>query len=123
MEQFLIVLSVSLTVATISRFFSWFRQIPYTLLLVIVGLGLAFVNIRLIDLSPELILEIFLPPLLFEAAWNIKWDELKKEFSPCDSFSYYWSSYLCDRSFIFLELFYHYANCDRTFSRGKFICK
>ncbi|WP_330204783.1 Na+/H+ antiporter [Cyanobacterium sp. Dongsha4] len=82
LQQFLIVLSVSLTVATISRFFSWFRQIPYTLLLVIVGLGLAFVNIRLIDLSPELILEIFLPPLLFEAAWNIKWDELKKNFLP-----------------------------------------
>lgn len=59
LEQFLIVLSVSLTVATISRFFSWFRQIPYTLLLVIVGLGLAFVNIRLIDLSPELILKYF----------------------------------------------------------------
>ncbi|MEL7011153.1 MAG: sodium:proton antiporter, partial [Cyanobacteria bacterium J06588_4] len=43
LEQFLIVLSVSLSVATISRIFSWFRQIPYTLLLVIVGLGLAFV--------------------------------------------------------------------------------
>ncbi|MGI0479560.1 Na+/H+ antiporter [Geminocystis sp. CENA526] len=82
LQQFLIVLSVSLSVATISRFSSWFRQIPYTLLLVIVGLGLAFVNIRLVDLSPELILEIFLPPLLFEAAWNIKWEELKKNFLP-----------------------------------------
>ena len=37
LEQFLIVLSVSLAVATTSRVFSWFRQIPYTLLLVIVG--------------------------------------------------------------------------------------
>ena len=63
LEQFLIVLSVSLSVATISRIFSWFRQIPYTLLLVIVGLALAFVDIRLVNLSPELILEIFLPPL------------------------------------------------------------
>lgn len=82
LEQFLVVLSVSLSVATISRIFSFFRQIPYTLLLVIVGLGLAFVDIRLVNLSPELILEIFLPPLLFEAAWNIRWRELKESWLP-----------------------------------------
>jgi CPA1 family monovalent cation:H+ antiporter len=82
LEQFLVVLSVSLSVATISRIFSWFRQIPYTLLLVIVGLALAFVDIRLVNLSPELILEIFLPPLLFEAAWNIRWKNLKENFIP-----------------------------------------
>ena len=83
LEQFLIVLSVSLSVATISRIFSWFRQIPYTLLLVIVGLGLACVDIRLVNLSPELILEIFLPPLLFEAAWNIRWRSPGRSYSVC----------------------------------------
>ena len=87
LEQFLIVLSVSLSVATISRIFSWFRQIPYTLLLVIVGLGLAFVDIRLVSLSPELILEIFLPPLLFEAAWNIRWRSLKDSLLPVSLFA------------------------------------
>jgi CPA1 family monovalent cation:H+ antiporter len=40
------------------------RKIPYTLLLVIVGMGLAFLDLRLVNLSPELILEIFLPPLV-----------------------------------------------------------
>lgn len=87
LEQFLIVLSVSLSVATISRIFSWFRQIPYTLLLVIVGLALAFVDIRLVNLSPELILEIFLPPLLFEAAWNIRWRSLKDNLIPVTLFA------------------------------------
>jgi monovalent cation:H+ antiporter, CPA1 family len=87
LEQFLIVLSVSLTVATVSRIFSWFRQIPYTSLLVIVGLGLAFVDIRLINLSPELILEIFLPPLLFEAAWNTRWRSLKDCLVPVSLFA------------------------------------
>jgi len=82
LEQFLIVLSVSLAVATISRVFIWFKQIAYTLLLVIVGLGLALVDIRLVNLSPELILEIFLPPLLFEAAWNIRWKDLKNNITP-----------------------------------------
>lgn len=69
-KQFLLVLSVSLSVGTLPQVFSWFRQIPYTLLLVIAGLGLALVDVRLVNLSPELILAIFLPPLLFEAAWN-----------------------------------------------------
>lgn len=82
LKQFLLVLSVSLSVATLPHIFSWFRHIPYTLLLVIVGLGLAFIDVRLVDLSPELILSIFLPPLLFEAAWNLKWQELKRELLP-----------------------------------------
>ena len=82
LKQFLIVLSVSLSVATLPQMVSWFRQIPYTLLLVIVGLGLALVDVRLVNLSPELILLIFLPPLLFEAAWNLKWSNLKQDLIP-----------------------------------------
>jgi len=87
LEQFLLVLSVSLSVATLSRIFSWLRQIPYTLLLVIVGLFLAFVDVRLVNLSPELILEIFLPPLVFEAAWNIRWQDLKRDLVPVTLFA------------------------------------
>ena len=82
LKQFLLVLSVSLGVATLPQIFSWFRHIPYTLLLVIVGLGLAFADVCLVTLSPELILFIFLPPLLFEAAWNLKWSELKRDLVP-----------------------------------------
>ncbi len=87
LEQFLIVLSVSLGVATLSRLVSWLRRIPYTLLLVIVGLGLAFVNVRLVNLSPALILEIFLPPLLFEAAWNLRWRSLRDNWLPVSLFA------------------------------------
>lgn len=82
LRQFLLVLSVSLGVATLSRVFSFLRNIPYTLLLLVVGLGLAVADVRLVNLSPELILFIFLPPLLFEAAWNIKWSRLKSDFLP-----------------------------------------
>ncbi|MEM9979765.1 MAG: sodium:proton antiporter [Cyanobacteria bacterium P01_D01_bin.2] len=82
LRQFLLVLSVSLGVATLSRVVSWLRNIPYTLLLLLVGLGLAVLDVRLVNLSPELILFIFLPPLLFEAAWNIKWDNLKRDWVP-----------------------------------------
>ena len=82
LRQFLLVLSVSLGVATLSRVFSWFRNIPYTLLLLLVGLGLAILDVRLVNLSPALILFIFLPPLLFEAAWNLKWSNLKRDLTP-----------------------------------------
>jgi len=77
LQRFLIVLSVSLTIATLSQLIPWLQKIPYTIMLVIVGLGLASLDIKLIELSPELILEIFLPPLLFEAAWNVRWRSLK----------------------------------------------
>lgn len=82
LKPFLLVLLVSLSVATISQSISWFRQIPYTLLLVITGLGLAFIDVRLVNLSPQLILLIFLPPLLFEAAWNMQWSYLKRDLVP-----------------------------------------
>ncbi|MBW4464959.1 MAG: sodium:proton antiporter [Pegethrix bostrychoides GSE-TBD4-15B] len=82
LKQFLLVLSVSLGVATLPKVFGWFRNIPYTLLLVIAGLGLAVLDVRLVNLSPSLILSIFLPPLLFEAAWNLKWQELKEHLAP-----------------------------------------
>lgn len=82
LERFLLVLSVSLGVATLPQIFGWFRRIPYTLLLVIVGLALALVDVRLVNLSPGLILFIFLPPLLFEAAWNLKWSDLKRDLIP-----------------------------------------
>lgn len=82
LKHFLLVISVSLSVATLSQTINWFRKIPYTLLLVIVGLGLAYVDVRLVNLSPELILVIFLPPLLFEASWNLEWSKLKRDLVP-----------------------------------------
>jgi monovalent cation:H+ antiporter, CPA1 family len=82
LKQFLLVLSISLSIAVTARIFTWVRQIPYTLLLVLAGLGLASLDVRLLDLSPGLILFIFLPPLLFEAAWNMKWNSIVENFVP-----------------------------------------
>jgi CPA1 family monovalent cation:H+ antiporter len=82
LQRFLVVLSVSLTIATLSRLIPLLQKIPYTIMLVIVGLGLAALDIKIVELSPELILEIFLPPLLFEAAWNVKWRSLRTYLLP-----------------------------------------
>ena len=55
----------------------WVR-VPYTLALVIVGLAISPLHfLPDIHISPELILLIFLPALLFEAAWNLRLDQLR----------------------------------------------
>ncbi|MGG6298294.1 Na+/H+ antiporter [Leptolyngbya sp. AN02str] len=82
LKQFVLALSVALSVTALTQLIGRLRQVPYTLVLVMVGLALAFVDIRLVELSPELILLIFLPPLLFEASWNLKWGELKRQLIP-----------------------------------------
>jgi len=79
LKQFLLVLSVSLGVAAASRSFSRFRDIPYTLLLVIVGLILALLDVRLINVPPEVTLFIFLPPLLLKTALDLNWSLVKHD--------------------------------------------
>ena len=57
--------------------------VPYTLTLVIVGLLISPMHfLPVIHISPDLILLIFLPALLFEAAWNLKIDKLKANLAP-----------------------------------------
>lgn len=53
LEQFLLVLSVSLSVATRSQVFSLLRETHYDLLLVITAFLLAFMDVRLVNLSPK----------------------------------------------------------------------
>jgi monovalent cation:H+ antiporter, CPA1 family len=87
LKRFLLILLVALSVSTFSQLASWSRRIPYTLLLVIAGLALAFAEVRLVELSPELILLVFLPPLLFQAAWNLEWKNLKRDWIPVTLFA------------------------------------
>lgn len=54
-------------------------RISYAILLVISGLVLGFLPNGLhIAMEPDLVFLIFLPPLLFEAAWNSSWKDLWK---------------------------------------------
>ncbi len=55
-------------------------HMPYTIGLVLTGMGLYFSGIHLKwHLSKELIFSVFLPPLVFEAALFIHWGEFKKD--------------------------------------------
>ncbi|WP_374458873.1 Na+/H+ antiporter [Chryseobacterium taeanense] len=54
-------------------------KVAYPVLLVIEGLLISCIpDIPSIKIDPELIFIIFLPPLLYEAAWTISWKELWK---------------------------------------------
>ena len=49
-------------------------KVPYPILLVLGGLALAFIpGLPRVDINPELVLLVFLPPLLFGAAWFTSW--------------------------------------------------
>ncbi|EHQ30531.1 Na+/H+ antiporter [Mucilaginibacter paludis] len=64
-------------------------KIAYPILLVLIGLPLGFVPfLRGIEIKPELIFVIFLPPLLYESAWNTSWKDFWKWRRVISSFAF-----------------------------------
>jgi len=64
-------------------------KIAYPILLVIAGLLVSFVpGLPTVKIDPNLIFFIFLPPLLFEAAWNVSFKEMKKWWRIITSFAF-----------------------------------
>lgn len=53
-------------------------RIPYTVALVVVGLLITFQSTLKFELTPELILALFVPPLVFEAAFHLNLVELRR---------------------------------------------
>jgi Na+/H+ antiporter len=54
-------------------------KLPYPILLVIAGIGVGFIpGMPKIELDPEVIFLLFLPPMLYEAAFNISIIEFKR---------------------------------------------
>lgn len=56
-------------------------RIPYTLALVLAGLALSFIKLEALsdlNLTADLLMLLFLPPLLFEAAYHLPFDDFKK---------------------------------------------
>jgi CPA1 family monovalent cation:H+ antiporter len=56
-------------------------RIPYTVALVIVGLLITLQSPIKFELTPELILALFVPPLVFEAAFHLNLQELRRNFT------------------------------------------
>lgn len=54
-------------------------KVPYPIVLVLAGLGLSFVpHMPRIPLNPNLVFVIFLPPLLYAAAWAVSWRDFRR---------------------------------------------
>src|SRR5687767_630631 len=54
-------------------------KIPYPILLVVSGLIISLVpGVPSITLEPDLVFLIFLPPILYSAAWNTAWNDFWK---------------------------------------------
>jgi CPA1 family monovalent cation:H+ antiporter len=54
-------------------------QTPYPIVLVMGGLLLSFIpGIPRVDLNPEMVFIVILPPLLYSAAWITSWREFKR---------------------------------------------
>jgi CPA1 family monovalent cation:H+ antiporter len=72
-----------LLIATIVGILARRSRMPYTVGLVIVGAALAIIFQGLhVDLAPELILGIFVPPLIFEAAFHLPIVDLRRNIGP-----------------------------------------
>lgn len=75
-----LLLIVSLVALAVRRL-----RIPYTVALVVVGLLITFQKPLAIELTPELILSLFIPPLVFEAAFHLDFKSLRENWLPIAS--------------------------------------
>jgi Na+:H+ antiporter len=55
-------------------------RIPYTVGLVLIGLALSLLISTRIQISPQIILALLVPPLIFEAAFHLRWEDLRRDF-------------------------------------------
>jgi monovalent cation:H+ antiporter, CPA1 family len=57
-------------------------RMPYTVGLVLVGLGLTIIGQIELEITSDLILGILIPPLVFEAAYHLNFDDLRRNLKP-----------------------------------------
>jgi CPA1 family monovalent cation:H+ antiporter len=78
-------LAVAMVVAIIARRL----KLPYTVGLVLTGLALALARVKFgFELTHDFIFDLILPPLLFEAALNLPWRELRRDLPPVLAMSF-----------------------------------
>lgn len=80
-------LVVTLSIALFITTFAKKLRIPYTVGLVIAGVFFSFFGTPLLNLTPELIFTVFLPPLLFDGAWRLNIQHILRKWRPILYFS------------------------------------
>ncbi len=75
--NFYVLFTMLLLASGVAIVTKWIR-LPYSIALVIVGLVVGVSHaVPAVRMTPDLIMLIFLPALLFEAAWHLRWDSIK----------------------------------------------
>lgn len=100
LADILLITSGLLLLAMIAASICRHLPIPYTVLLVLLGLAVNFLGadsniIDLLDfrefhLTPDLVLFVFLPALVFETALSLRCARFIKKPDTCTGFSHYW---------------------------------
>ncbi len=75
-EAIVVLLLIASGVAVIARRL----RAPYTVGLVMIGLLISLWNPQKIEFTPQIILLLLVPPLVFEAAFHIRFDDLRRDF-------------------------------------------
>ncbi len=58
-------------------------RIPYPILLVLAGIGIGLVpGLPHVTLNPDIVFLVFLPPVLYSAAWSTSWPDFKDSIRP-----------------------------------------
>ena len=76
-ERFII---LSLLVASVVAVVARRLRLPYTVGLVLIGLAVTLLSPIQIQISPQVILALLVPPLVFEAAFHIRLEDLSRDF-------------------------------------------
>lgn len=72
-----------LVAVTLVATLTHFVRVPYTIALVVAGLALGIIGGPFTaPLTEDVILQVFIPALLFEAAYNLSWPRLRAEIRP-----------------------------------------
>src|SRR5579871_3689812 len=80
MELHVAILELLLLVAAVVAMLARRLRIPYSVGLVVAGIVLSFFpGLPKVALSRDLVFTVLLPPLIFEAALYIPWDELRRD--------------------------------------------
>ncbi len=83
-EQVELILLIGAVVAILARRL----RIPYTVGLVAAGVAITFLPLGVeIQFSKDILFKLLLPPLIFEAALYIRWDELRRDLLPVATFA------------------------------------
>lgn len=81
MENYTIIIFILAIIIGISAFAEK-AKLPFPILLVIVGVGIGFIpTMNEIEINPEIIFLVFLPPLLYDASFNISPKHFKTNLS------------------------------------------